>query len=124
MGLPMDPVDPDTCVRTDGRNLADFWAANNPEGKVVTNADQLFSVDIANASKILGVFAPSHLPYHAVKTAEVPSLANMTTQAVRLLRKDKNGFLLMVSPVAQFHETHRCVLICRCVFLADTCLAI
>ena len=96
LGLPMDPIDPDTCVRGDGKNLAQVWAKKNPKGKIVTNADQLLSIDIANTSKLLGVFAASHLPYHALKTDEVPSLANMTTQAIKLLRKNKNGFLLMV----------------------------
>ncbi|XP_031839610.1 alkaline phosphatase 4-like isoform X2 [Nomia melanderi] len=96
LGLPMDPIDPDTCVRGDGLNLAELWTRDNPEGKLVTDAEQLMSIDIANTSKILGVFAASHLPYHAVKTDQVPSLANMTTQAIRLLRKNKNGFLLMV----------------------------
>ncbi|XP_033192500.1 alkaline phosphatase 4-like [Bombus vosnesenskii] len=96
MGLPMEPIDPDTCVRGDGQNLADVWAENNPDGKVVTNLEQLLSVDIANTSKILGIFAPSHLPYHAVKTEQTPSLAEMTQQAVRLLKKNDKGFLLMV----------------------------
>ncbi|CAK9825686.1 Alkaline phosphatase 4 [Anthophora retusa] len=96
LGLPMEPIDDDTCVRGDGINLAEVWAKNNPEGRVVTDTEQLFSVDIANTSKLLGVFAASHLPYHAVKTNQTPSLANMTTQAIRLLRKNDNGFLLMV----------------------------
>ncbi|KZC12519.1 Alkaline phosphatase 4 [Dufourea novaeangliae] len=97
MGLPTnDPTDSDTCIRGDGQNLAEQWIRNNPEGKLVINTDQLLSIDIANTSKILGVFAASHLPYHALKTDKVPSLANMTTQAIRLLRKNKNGFLLMV----------------------------
>lgn len=96
MGMHMQPQDPDTCVRGDGKNLAEIWSRNNPKGALVTNAEQLMSLDIANTSKILGVFAPSHLPYHALKPAQVPTLANMTTQAIKLLRKNKNGFLLMV----------------------------
>lgn len=97
MGLPLEPVDPDTCVREDGLNLAEVWTKKNPEGNLVTNAEQLMSLDVANVSKILGIFAASHLPYHAVKPVEVPSLANMTTQAIKLLSKNKNGFFLMVS---------------------------
>lgn len=97
LGLPMEPIDPDTCVRGDGKNLVEYWEGNNPDGKVVTNTEQLFSVDIANTSKILGIFATNHLPYHAVKTEDTPSLANMTKQAIKLLRKNDNGFLLMVS---------------------------
>ncbi|XP_029034185.1 alkaline phosphatase 4-like [Osmia bicornis bicornis] len=96
MGLPLEPVDPETCVREDGLNLAEVWTKNNPEGNLVTNAEQLMSLDVANVSKILGIFATSHLPYHAVKPVEVPSLANMTAQAIKLLNKNKNGFFLMV----------------------------
>ncbi|XP_017758149.1 PREDICTED: alkaline phosphatase 4-like isoform X2 [Eufriesea mexicana] len=96
LGLPMEPIDPDTCVRGDGQNLAQLWSENNPDGKLVTDAEQLFSIDVANTSKILGVFAASHLPYHAVKTDQTPSLANMTTQAIKLLQKNNDGFLLMV----------------------------
>lgn len=97
MGMYVEPIDPESCVRTDGRNLVKEWQANHPEGKFVNNTQNLMSIDIANASHIFGLFSPNHMPYHAVKTAETPSLANMTTQAIRLLKKNKNGFLLMVS---------------------------
>ncbi|XP_043508134.1 alkaline phosphatase 4-like isoform X2 [Frieseomelitta varia] len=97
MGLPMsEPIDPDTCVRGDGQNLATVWTENNPKGKLVTDTEQLLSIDIANTSKILGIFTPSHLPYHTVKTNRTPTLAEMTQQALRLLRKNNNGFFLMV----------------------------
>lgn len=96
MGMYVEPIDPESCVRTDGRNLVKEWQANHPEGKFVNNTQNLMSIDIANASHIFGLFSPNHMPYHAVKTAETPSLANMTTQAIRLLKKNKNGFLLMV----------------------------
>jgi len=85
------------CERSDGRNLANEWQQSHPKGKVVTDTYDLMSIDISNTSHILGVFSPSHMPYHAVKDDETPSLANMTTQAIRLLKKNKNGFLLMVS---------------------------
>ncbi|XP_012055764.1 PREDICTED: alkaline phosphatase 4-like [Atta cephalotes] len=84
------------CERSDGRNLANEWQQSHPKGKVVTDTYDLMSIDINNTSHILGVFSPSHMPYHAVKDDETPSLANMTTQAIRLLKKNKNGFLLMV----------------------------
>ncbi|XP_017879385.1 alkaline phosphatase 4-like [Ceratina calcarata] len=97
LGLPMEePIDDDTCVRGDGQDLTKVWAKNNPDGRIVTDVDQLFSIDIANTSKIFGVFAQSHMPYHTVKPENVPSLANMTTQALRLLKKNDKGFLLMV----------------------------
>jgi len=101
MGMNVITPDTSTCARADGRNLANEWQASHPNGKVVTNAQDLMSIDINNTSHILGVFAPSHMPYHAVKSAETPSLANMTMQAIRLLKKNKNGFLLMVSNTVQ-----------------------
>ncbi|XP_015608485.1 alkaline phosphatase 4 [Cephus cinctus] len=100
MGLPIyQRNQSETCVRSDGVNLAEIWKNNNPDGKVVTNTRDLMTLDIANTSKIMGIFAPSHMPFHAVRDTSpegTPTLANMTLQAIRLLRKNKNGFLLMV----------------------------
>lgn len=97
LGAIMNPVDTELCSREDGRNLVEEWQASHPEGITVNNMQDLMSINIGNTSHILGVFSPDHLPYHAVKTPEIPSLTNMTTQAIRLLKKNKNGFLLMVS---------------------------
>lgn len=97
VNVKMTQRDSSSCVRSDGRNLVNEWQANHPKGRAVNNMQDLMSIDISNTSHILGVFSPSHMPYHAVKTAETPSLANMTMQAIRLLKKNKNGFLLMVS---------------------------
>lgn len=97
LGVKGYPVDSDSCLRTDGRNLIKDWQKAHPEGRAVNSTEDLMSIDIANTSHILGVFAPNHMPYHAVKSAETPSLSNMTMQAIKLLKKNKNGFLLMVS---------------------------
>ncbi|XP_011254837.1 alkaline phosphatase 4 isoform X1 [Camponotus floridanus] len=96
LGMNMEPIDSDACFRSDGRNLVKEWQANHTKGRVVNNTQDLMSIDINNTSHILGIFSPDHMPYHAVKSAETPSLVNMTTQAIRLLKKNKNGFLLMV----------------------------
>lgn len=97
MGVNVAATDSKSCMRSDGRNLVNEWQANHPKGRAVNNMQDLMSIDISNTSHILGVFSPGHMPFHAVKTAETPSLANMTMQAIRLLKKNKNGFLLMVS---------------------------
>lgn len=97
LGMNVEPIDFDSCVRSDGRNLIKEWQANHAKGRVVNNTQDLMSIDINDTSHILGVFSPNHMPYHAVKSAETPSLVNMTTQAIKLLKKNKNGFLLMVS---------------------------
>lgn len=92
-----DPIDNGCCVRKDGKNLVENWKKLNPDGKFVSNTAELFSIDISNASKLMGVFSSSHMPYHEVRTSETPTLANMTLQAIRILKKNKNGFFLMVS---------------------------
>ena len=101
MGMPSVLPDKDACQRRDGRELAKGWLRNNPGSELVTNMKELMAVDIANTSKIMGIFADDHLPYATVKPDTVPSLANMTLQAIRMLRKNKKGFFLMVS-VTQF----------------------
>jgi len=97
LGINVEPIDSDSCLRSDGRNLIKEWQIMNPKGRAVNNTEDLMSINITNTSHILGVFSPNHMPYHAVKTAETPSLSNMTMQAIKLLKKNKKGFLLMVS---------------------------
>lgn len=97
MGVPLsDPIDESSCVREDNKNLANFWLKNNAGGKFVKSTSELMSVDVVNTSSLLGIFSQSHMPYHAVRTSETPTLANMTMQAIRMLRKNKKGFFLMV----------------------------
>lgn len=98
MGVPLNgPTDSESCTRSDGKNLATFWEKNNPKGKFVTTSAELMSLDLTKTESILGLFSQSHMPYHALRTSETPTLANMTMQAIRLLKKNNNGFLLMVT---------------------------
>ncbi|XP_057342098.1 alkaline phosphatase 4-like [Microplitis mediator] len=97
MGTPMPgTIDKDSCTRKDGKDLTQIWKKFNPGGKVVKNNSDLMSIDIKNTTKLLGVFSNSHMPYHEVRTDETPTLANMTAQAIKILKKNDNGFLLMV----------------------------
>ena len=96
LGIPSMQIDEELCSRSDGRNLANTWYQNNPGSKIVTNVGDLMAIDMPNTSKIMGIFSSSHMPYSSVKSRETPSLANMTLQAIRLLKKNKNGFLLLV----------------------------
>nr|ACI00855.1 alkaline phosphatase [Pteromalus puparum] len=96
LGVSSAIPDKDACQRRDGRQLAEYWKEANPGGKLVTNVKELMSVDVANTSKLMGIFAADHLPYAAVKPDTVPTLANMTIQAIRMLKKNKKGFFLMV----------------------------
>lgn len=97
LGLSGLPAMDDACRRKDGRDLTREWLNENPDAKLVTNTQDLFSVDIANTSRLMGIFSDDHMPYAEVKSNTVPSLANMTLQAIRMLKKNKKGFFLMVS---------------------------
>ncbi|XP_014223048.1 alkaline phosphatase 4-like [Trichogramma pretiosum] len=88
--------DKEACQRNDGRRLAHSWLLANPGSKLVTNTVDLFNVDLNNTTKLMGIFADDHLPYAAVKPPSVPSLANMTVQAIKMLKNNKHGFFLMV----------------------------
>ncbi|XP_001603241.1 alkaline phosphatase 4 [Nasonia vitripennis] len=96
LGMSSSIADKEVCQRRDGRQLSEYWKEANPGGKLVTNVKELMSVDVANTSKLMGIFSDDHLPYAAVKPDTVPTLANMTLQAIRMLRKNKKGFFLMV----------------------------
>lgn len=96
MGLSGLPKLDESVHRKDGRDLTRDWLNENPGAKLVTNTQDLFNVDISKTTKLMGIFSDDHLPYAAVKSNTVPSLANMTVQAIRMLKKNKKGFFLMV----------------------------
>lgn len=96
LGLKSNYTEKGPCKRKDGLKLYETWQQANPGSKVVTNTADLMSINIDNTTKLMGLFADSHLPYAAVKPDYVPSLSNMTLQAIRMLRKNDKGFFLLV----------------------------
>ncbi|WP_409288054.1 alkaline phosphatase [Peribacillus sp. SCS-37] len=77
-------------IRKD-RNLA---AQFKKDGySVVTNKQDLLRND---NSKILGVFSPGGMPKMIDRTADLPSLEDMTKTAIKKLKTDRDGFFLMV----------------------------
>lgn len=86
--------------REDGRFLLREWEnerKNNGTAKYVLSRDELLKIDTTKTDYLLGTFQSSHLSYHLVsdKTAE-PTLLEMTTKAIEILKKDANGFVLLV----------------------------
>jgi len=61
----------------------------------------------ANSSNIIGLFAPTQLPYEISRDEEViPSLSEMTTKALEILSQDPEGFFLMVEGGLIDHGGH------------------
>jgi len=76
---------------------------------VVRDRDAMKSV---KGKKVLGLFSDSHIPYTVDRDndtdlqAKVPTLAEMTTKALELLKDNKNGFLLQVEGARVDHGGH------------------
>jgi alkaline phosphatase len=87
--------------RNDNRNLLNEFVVNNRrEGKIVKiprNRTELNEINVRMTDKILGIFAESHLDYKLRADDEVqPTLTEMTAKALEVLKKNRDGFVLMV----------------------------
>ncbi len=102
-------VEGKTGRRTDGRNLADEWAAKSADHVVVHTQAQFDAVDPASGAKVLGLFNSSHMAYEADRANDKggePSLAEMTGAAIKLLSGNDQGFFLMVEAGRIDHAHH------------------
>lgn len=59
-----------------------------------------------NQDKVLGLFGNSHVAYVPDRTAEVPSLADMTSKALDILSQNDNGFAIMIEGGRIDHASH------------------
>ena len=87
---------------TEGRregNLIEDWKNlhANDQWAFVQNKQELNNVDAQMTDYLFGTFGPSHMPYaYEFNTTYDPSLADMTRKATEILKKNDNGFFLMV----------------------------
>ncbi|CAD7013467.1 membrane-bound alkaline phosphatase [Ceratitis capitata] len=91
--------------RTDGLNLIQDWLkdkqANKQQAAYVWSKKGLSLVDLEKTEYLLGLFASSHCPYNGdlersnYKLVK-PSLTEMTDAAIKVLRKNENGYFLFV----------------------------
>jgi alkaline phosphatase len=95
--------------RKDGRDLIDEWVRAQPDSRFVWNKAQFDAIDPAKVQHLLGLFEPSHMRYDVDRKedgAGEPSLAEMTTKAIQLLSKNKQGYYLMVEGGRIDHAHH------------------
>lgn len=111
--LPNSVADPEYATgkgkRADGKDLPAIWKAANPAGEYVWNSASFDAVDAKKASKILGLFEPSHMQFEADRTltsGKEPSLAEMTRKAIAMLAKNRKGYVLMVEAGRIDHAHH------------------
>ncbi len=92
-----------------GGALFDLDAARSAFS-VVTTRDELLAFRPDAGRRLLGLFAPSHVPYRidrdAPGEASAPTLAEMTQRALDVLALDPDGFFLMVEGGRIDHGAH------------------
>lgn len=98
-----------TGVRRDGRNLHKEWVKQYSKSAYVWDQAGFDAIDARKVNHLLGLFEPSHMRYEADRTDDVagePSLAEMTTKALQILKKNKKGFYLMIEAGRIDHGHH------------------
>ncbi|CAL9704628.1 unnamed protein product [Knipowitschia caucasica] len=96
-------------TRKDGRNLVQEWITKmqNKNSHYVWNKSQLLSLNPANVEYLLGLFEPGDLPYELERNTDTdPSLTEMVDVAIKILKKNPNGFYLLVEGGRIDHGHH------------------
>lgn len=92
--------------RKDGRDLIADWQRRYPRGSFVEDSEGLAA---ATRGPLLGLFAASHMAYASERAepgATQPSLPAMTRKAIELLRRNGDGFFLVVEGGRIDHAHH------------------
>jgi len=94
--------------RTDNRDLVQEFKKEGYKTFISETSTGDFRKYMPSAGdKVLGLFTSSHLPYAIDRIdTKTPSLAELTSKAINLLSKDKDGFFLMVEGGRIDHASH------------------
>jgi alkaline phosphatase len=96
--------------RKDHRNLVEDWIARyHGNGTFVWNRQGFDALNPAKSSHVLALFEPDHMHFEADRAkdrAGEPSLAEMTVKAIEVLKKNRNGFFLLVEGGRIDHAHH------------------
>jgi len=111
--LPRETADPEdaaaTGARGDGRDLTEEWAGKSSAHAFVYDRKGFDAIDPASDPRVLALFERSHMEYELDRESDAggePSLAEMTTKAIEILKRDRDGFFLMVEAARIDHAHH------------------
>ena len=111
--LPASVLDPEyqsAGKRKDGRDLTVDWTNKHTNAKYVWDKAGFDAIDTSTTEHLLGLFEPSHVHYEADRLAHdkagEPSLTEMTVKALDILKKNPQGYFLMVEGGRIDHAHH------------------
>ncbi|XP_045774165.1 alkaline phosphatase [Maniola jurtina] len=100
---PSDPTSPWSCSRQDGRNLIEEYKKDKKSRRlkysVVSNNRELREFNVNDTDYLLGIFSNEHLKYESERNKGpdgMPSISDMVEAALHVLKRNSNGFFLMV----------------------------
>ncbi|XP_040285948.1 intestinal-type alkaline phosphatase-like [Bufo bufo] len=94
-------------LRKDGRNLINEWLSKYEGAQYVWNKEQLNRINESNATYIMGIFEPGDMKYELNRNdSSDPSIVELTEKAIRILRRNPNGFYLFVEGGRIDHGHH------------------
>ena len=73
---------------------------------VVTNRDELLSLEAEKIERVSGQFGDTNLPYELDGLGDLPHLSEMTATALKILTKNPTGFFLMIEGGRIDHAGH------------------
>ncbi|XP_016985027.2 membrane-bound alkaline phosphatase-like [Drosophila rhopaloa] len=83
--------------RSDGVNLLSRWQGLHDGGVLVTNREQLLSVNVSAVSSIIGLFQSSLMDFHHDADATYqPTLSELTEVAIKKLSQNENGYFVFI----------------------------
>lgn len=89
------------------RHFKDSMLAGAPDVSVVRDRDALLAQGVTPAAgRLLGLFAPSHIPFALERPPTVPRLAEMTRAALARLGAAPEGFVLQIEGGRVDHAAH------------------
>ncbi|NWU99007.1 PPBI1 phosphatase, partial [Upupa epops] len=84
-------------TRKDGLNLIAEWLSTKQDARYVWDKKGLDAVKDDSVSYLMGLFEPKDMKYELNRnTSTDPSIVEMTEKAIRILRRNHNGFFLFV----------------------------
>lgn len=95
--------------RQDQRNLIEEWQDRNEHGKYVWNQQGFDKINPKKTEKLLGLFESSHMEYELDRASDLggePSLSEMTEKAIDVLRRNDEGYVLLVEGGRIDHGHH------------------